>query len=319
MIGVSIWSFCRMPSLTVNGHRNNRRWWLPIISLLTMAVPLRLLLSYNPETQLMEEWSLRGVEDQGRENTTTQIALYITTHFSEVHIRYFHCCWPILVRDSPLIRRSHIIVAATNATPILQEEMNYLEQLFADNPSYQFWTPLNSNHLSHCEPYKAPQNPKKQFSVSYKQCLANYGIAFGWSRLQQYEWIIRLNPDVLIRQSNWILHSMANTSLDAIIVHCGPNTRQIHTDFWAVRRKAVNATYAFQHMARIGKQLNHERTAFQNFRSILAMKRHMWVPDMEPSKGICRARGQNAPILHEHDSCSYDEICHGLEGWDLTQ
>ena len=225
------------------------------------------------------------------------------------------------------------MVAATNATHIPTTEIDYLTRLFSDNPSFQFLWPNNASHLSHCEQFKKPQNPNKKdkVSVSYKQCLANYGVAFGWSRVRSYDWMIRINPDVVIRQSQWMLQAMTNTSLDAILIHCGPNTRQVHTDFWAVRPSAVNTNTndtthhpsPFQTMGRIGNHLNHERTAFQNFRSILAMNRHLWVPNMDPSRGVCRARGPQAPIIHDHDSCREekedDRVCHGLDGWDLSQ
>ena len=258
-----------------------------------------------------------------------KIALYITTHFSEAHIRYFHCCWPRLVAESPLVRQSHVIVAATNATPVATQELEYLQtELFQSNSkSFQFWTPPNASHLSHCEPYRTPlnRNKKQGVSVSYKQCLANYGVAFGWHQLleQGYDWMIRLNPDVLIRQSQWLLRNMYhNSSLDAILIHCGPGTRQIHTDFWAIRPTILQRydKGAFMQMAKIGNHWNHERTAFQHFRPTLAAKRHAWLYSVDPSEGICRVRGPKAPVSHEHDSCTSikDMTCHGLEGWDLS-
>ena len=302
---------------------SRRLWWFAIVSLASLVTQLRFLGSSIVGTQSMEQTvSTTGKLKDQMNVVSSRIVLYITTHFSDSHIRYFHCCWPTLVRDSPLIRQSHVMVAATNNTPIPIKEMEYLHGLFSETPSFQILWPNNVSHLSHCEPYKEPLNPnnKKKVSVSYKQCLANYGVAFGWSRVRSYDWMIRLNPDVVIRQSQWMLRAMTNTSLDAIVIHCGPNTRQLHTDFWAVRPQAVNATLPFQTMGRIGHHLNHERTAFQNFRSILAMNRHMWVPHMDPSQGVCRARGPQAPISHEHDSCRYyEDTCHALDGWDPRQ
>ena len=46
--------------------------------------------------------------------------------------------------------------------------------------------------------------------------LASYMVSFGWSTVHFCGWMIRLNPDVLIRQSEWILRAMTNTSRDAI-------------------------------------------------------------------------------------------------------
>ena len=318
-----------------------------IIFFLSILMPLRFLVSYDarsaeavivvtPESMKLSRRSSSNVVVPPRINAV----LYVTTHFSDVHIRYFHCCWPILVQQSPLIQKLHVIVAATNFTTVAQEELDYLQKvLFVHNPSYRFMTPSHASHLSHCEPFRvgAPprrRNPHRKVPVNYKQCLANYGVSFGWPAVQPYDWMIRLNPDVLLRQSTWFMESMQNTSVDALLIDCGEGTRQIHTDFWAVRPAVVtmsmgqnnnnknnNITGApFQNMSRIRNHLNHERTAFHQFLPILKANRQAWVPGMEPSQGVCRARGSRAPILHDHTSCFEGEgICHDLDGWDVSE
>jgi hypothetical protein len=305
----------------------DKRLWFLIISLGALA-PLRFIWRYDPRTLPM----LRDSPQIVVPGPELKAVLYITTHFSEVHVRYFHCCWPILVNKSPLMQNLHIIVAATNATPVPQKELDYLEkELFVRNPSYQFLTPSTNpnhtaSHLAHCEPFRvAPRmNPNKKESVSYKQCLANYGVWFGWSTVTNFDWMIRLNPDVLVRHSAWFLDAMRNTSLDALLIDCGEGTRQIHTDFWAIRPSAIvtaghNKT-PFENMSKVRNRLNHERTAFHQFQPIMVAKRHAWVPGVEPSHGTCRVRGSRAPVLHNHDSCLVGEgICHGLEGWDVSK
>ena len=318
-----------------NGNAANNK--ITLVFFLCLLMPLQVLLSYDasPEaviavtpTSTQSSWQSSNIVEQD-----FNAVLYVTTHFSDVHIRYFHCCWPILVQQSPLIQKLHIIVAATNFTAVAQEELDYLEnELFVNNPSYRFMTPANASHLSHCEPHRvAPRrNPHKRVSsVNYKQCLANYGVSFGWPVVHTYDWMIRVNPDVLLRQSTWLMESMRNTSLDALLIDCGEGTRQIHTDFWAVRPAAATMVgqknhhnnkkgAPFEQMSRIRNHLNHERTAFHQFLPIMNANRHAWVPGMEPSQGVCRARGSRAPILHDHTSCLIGEdICHDLVGWDV--
>jgi hypothetical protein len=305
--------------------------WLPLVIFLGILAPLRFLLSYDskfafqdsPETFVAEDKSAKSPPRRNVVQPGLNSVLYITTHFSDVHLRYLHCCWPILVKKSPLIQKLHIIVAATNFTPVKQEELDYLEKdLFASNPSYQFLTPSNASHLSHCQPFRLDprMNPNREVTGSYKQCLANYGVSFGWAAVKDFDWMIRLNPDVLLRQSMWLLESMQNTSLDAFLISCGERTQQIHTDFWVVRPSAVvgGNEIPFLHMSKIRSRLNHERTAFHQFGRILAANRHAWVPGIMPSRGICRARGSKAPVFHDHTSCRDEEgICHDLVGWDV--
>lgn len=251
--------------------------------------------------------------------------LYITTHFSQVHIRYFHCCWPILVQKSPLIRQLHIIVAATNSTDIPREELDYLEKtLFVNNPSYRFLTPVNATHMTHCQTLQDDAGKFAHMPFVFKQCLANYGAYFGWSLLEQFDWMIRLNPDVLIRESKWFLQSMQNTSLDALLISCGEKRQQLHTDFWAVRPSAVipanGDKVPFESLAKRGSRVNHEYTAYRNFRSIVKANRSAWVPGTDPSNGLCRVRGDQSLVLHDHGGCDEDKesSCTGLQGWDLT-
>ena len=161
--------------------------------------------------------------------------------------------------------------------------------------------------------------------------------------------MIRLNPDVLIRSSSWLLRQLSNPTVEGIFVHCGPGTHQLHTDFFAVRPRVLlwnrttngigtstNTTAgsgnnhhlprsnAFEHMTRVGRFLNHERTAMTEFRHLLQdPTKHRLVPNVDPSDGICRVRGIHAPVYHVHDSCykegdvPHDQAmqCSALEGW----
>ena len=61
--------------------------------------------------------------------------------------------------------------------------------------------------------------------------------------------MVRVNPDVLIRNDTFLLESMANDNISGIFVDCLDksclnericNDRQIHTDFFAIRPSAVS-------------------------------------------------------------------------------
>jgi hypothetical protein len=293
-----------------------------------------------------------------KKNHSENILLYITTHFSDQHVRYFHCCWPKLVTESPLISSAHILIAATNSTPVSETELEYLSDLFSHNPSYQF-RPLPSDEMTKCDRYKNESvrgnNPLKK-PVNYKQCLANQGVQVGFqhgwvyntsrtlisssgsnahqhqsSSSVTFDWMIRINPDVLIRKSSWLLETMMSSQVQGIFAIC--NTRQLHTDFFAVRPSSLlgtnttSSSLLFSKMGIKANKLNHERTAYREFKHMLQDNdKHRLLPDVDPSEGSCRVRGESASVYHVHDSCLEPSNdggddgnlhCNALDGWDL--
>jgi len=304
-------------------------------------------------------------------NVKMNLLLYITTHFSDQHLRYFHCCWPKLVQESPLISSAHILIVASNHTPVDSTELNYLSrQLFHYNPSYQIQF-LDHNNNNPCEKFRhevpkgSNNNNPLKLPVNYKQCMANWGVRAGFEQgwvhatittttitgvatttadtTPNFDWMIRINPDVLIRKSKWLLQTM-QASVDAmptaalktqtttttktttpppnvtlaIVVHCA--TRQLHTDFFALRPHYWNASTAFGKMGRKGNKWNHERTAYREMAPLLSGNNNnvnvKYLPDVDPSEGSCRVRGTNASVYHVHDSCQEGEgdmVCLALE------
>ena len=57
----------------------------------------------------------------------------------------------------------------------------------------------------------------------------------------RYDWVVRLNPDVLIMDDNWLLETMGNSSVDAIFVNCNG---KINTDFFVVRPQVIQTNLA---------------------------------------------------------------------------
>ncbi|KAL3937734.1 MAG: hypothetical protein SGBAC_007214 [Bacillariaceae sp.] len=192
--------------------------------------------------------------------------------------------------------------------------------------------------------------------------MANLGVRAGFEHgwvhnhnTLMFDWMIRINPDVLIRKSKWLLetmqasvdaiptsalttttttttttNSLLNTKVTmAIGVHCA--TRQMHTDFFALRPHFWNAS-AFSKMGRKGNKWNHERTAYREMAHLVhnynkndsnnnngTTKSIQYLPDVDPSEGSCRVRGTNASVYHVHDSCQEDMLCLALDGWDLRR
>jgi hypothetical protein len=335
---------------TLSYYYCGKRIFLTLLFLLWIFQRIVQSLQALPVTSSIEDESIQLLPPPPnhhlKKNHPENILLYITTHFSDQHVRYFHCCWPKLVSESPLISSAHILIGATNSTPISETELKYLSDLFSHNPSYQF-RPLPSEEMTKCDRYKNESlrgnNPLKK-PVNYKQCLANQGVQAGFQRGWVYnrtlisrsnnhqqsssvtfDWMIRINPDVLIRKSSWLLETMMSSKVQGIFAVC--NTRQLHTDFFAVRPSSLtNPSLLFSKMGIKANRLNHERTAYRAFKHLLQDKdKHRLLPDVDPSEGSCRVRGESASVYHVHDSCleppnGGDDShlhCNALDGWDL--
>jgi hypothetical protein len=166
----------------------------------------------------------------------------------------------------------------------------------------------------------------------------------GW--FYDYDWIIRVNPDVLIRDSTFLRHVMmynnddsssSNRSnrndnkdrVDAILVDCNSTTRnggprRIHTDFFAIRpstiiemwkyRRRSNNNTPFMVMSSESWNkhvVNHETTFYDVIRPLIKQKRHIrYLPNTDNSNGSCRVRGSSSPVIHTHTKLVDVEKCH---------
>ena len=128
------------------------------------------------------------------------------------------------------------------------------------------------------------------------------GFKQGW--FEEYDWVVRVNPDVLILNDTFIMAAMNDASIDGIFADCLDvpcpggrrcRGRRIHTDFFAVRPRAVpvakmlalNDTYA-------------EILATKAFSSIIEDGKDAWLPDTGPHRGACRIRGVRTSVVHDH-------------------
>ena len=291
-----------------------------------------------------------------RSSDDPKILLFITTHISDQHVRYFDCCWPRLMEQSKLLQMSHILLFSND--PLETYNANVVERvraLFADNPTATY---------KHAPSGRTARTRTLQWGANLPMKLA---FQEGW--FSGYDWVIRINPDVLIRNSTWLLDAMQvlpgsnsnNTSSgnntinnntvgnntvtsnkqfkhDLIYHLCTP--RKIHTDFFAFRPAALSlsnsndssnsTTLPFSDLV----DKNHERTAYEAFQYFFELRgqhRRASIPDAAPSHGHCRIRGQNSSVLHDHLSCKvvdknssnhdrgYGNLtCDGLEGWEIS-
>lgn len=70
-------------------------------------------------------------------------------------------------------------------------------------------------------------------------------VAFSGGWFQSYDWVVQVNPDVFIRQSDFTIDHLDDPSIDAIVAEC--DFEKIDTDIFAVRPSAL-APNAFAQM-----------------------------------------------------------------------
>lgn len=131
-----------------------------------------------------------------------------------------------------------------------------------------------------------------------KDGFGHKGVEEKW--FDEYDWVIRLNPDVLILDDKWLLEIMRNSSIDGIFQDC--TVCLLHTDFFAVRPRAVNSILVDK-----SKNGNAELHATKSFENIVRSRRFVWVKGGFPEHyAICRIQGGRSPVLHHHQ---LDQFC----------
>eukprot|EP00536_Pseudo-nitzschia_multiseries_P002995 jgi/Psemu1/6791/gm1.6791_g len=261
-------------------------------------------------------------DDDDNDSSTTKlnqkIMLLITTHLSEQHIRYFDCCWPRLLEGSQLLGKVDVTIFTNFGYKFYNPNVtSRITALFSGNPRVFYRNAPTKLAL-------AVQNIRSHDQRLQRS--ANIGLQLGFQEgwFSGYDWLIRINPDVVVRNSTWLLETMTTTTtttttmtpddqpgVDGIFVRCNP--QKFHTDFFAVRPLALvleqtsaNATSSGDNGLPFSELINgnHEMTAATYFRPILDSGRYALLPDAAPSRGHCRVRGAGSSVFHDHKSCT---------------
>lgn len=252
--------------------------------------------------------------------------VYMTTIFSEHHQNVFKHCWPELLKKSKLLQTADIIIFSNNNTEVEQSTISFVQELFSKNPSFRFEFASNHTLWEMQNPYvrnKSIRNNRlNKFQFGANEAV-HQGFANSW--FSNFSWIMRINPDVMIVNSTWILQTMKDPTVDGIFVDCQwkPDQPKIHTDFFVVRPSTCRGN-AFGEMVQThdGGPLNHEMTAGKEFEHIIRANRHRWLPDNRPSRTLCRVRGPQSSVIHDHNILEVGPngtiTCRMLESLNIT-
>jgi hypothetical protein len=245
----------------------------------------------------------RGSHDMNRNSNhersqEPRVAIYMTTHMSEQHRQFLLHCWPAAVQRLPLLRNADLL-AYTSSSNKTDEALFY--NLGFPNVTilhYQVYDYQEGAVVAMVDPF-LPEHAH-------------------W--FEPYDWIVRLNPDVLIRRDDWLRATMKDDSVDGIFVTVGKGRigTKVHSDFYAFRPQAAQGERFLQRYEAMKewKTLNAEKHLSIGFQGLIQSERVRFLPNVElRNKFLFRVEGKDSDVLHTHelvDSCpNYFEATDG--------
>jgi len=253
---------------------------------LTPATPL-----HKPTPKLQQQLPSPKPMAGNQTDSLGRILLFVTSHLSHQHITWLKCwpdrVWPKLPR---LLQHADVMmyVGTRNQSAQAQRLMANLLAAwpnarkrvhFDDNPGYQ-------------------RGAMKALGVA---------VSKGW--FEEYAWIIRINPDVLIYDEGPLLALMQQTHTWAVFANCrrtcstsGCKHGFVHTDFFAVRPSRMQKD-AFTDWRRYsGGEGSAEMQATRTFQNIVNAGAEAWLQPHKEGNG-CRVRFHG--LWHEQSSCEH--------------
>jgi hypothetical protein len=220
--------------------------------------------------------------------TKLRIAVYMTTHQSEQHLRYLEKCWPYATMHLPLLQHADLIYYyAPYTSKVYDRHRARNSNHTALEPPTRVLKQLHFHNIT----VRRYQN--RGYQEGAKQAMVD-PFELGW--FDGYDWIVRLNPDVLIRNDTWFLEQMLNTSVDALFYHLGGQLA-VHSDFYAFRPKAANATALKENL---NTSSHAEYHLAHGFRHAIQAGRVAWIPHWERKRTAARVVGKKSYVIHEH-------------------
>lgn len=263
--------------------------YLMVVLLGASLIAVSSLLCVRKPQDLLFETGVKPVELV--EPSPGRVLVYITTHMSKSHIQFMESCWEVMVAKSKLLQKADFMFYAPK-----KPDEALLRRIF----------PTQSVEI------KVVRNLQKQQG-------AIEALRFGFENglFEKYDWVIRVNPDVLILDDTFLLANMLDDDVDGIFVECkervvcnagcenqadvrGGKTYLAHTDFFTVRPAAVdkqliNATHD-----------NAEKHFTNAIRQISSRGRDRWINNRGTrTRGQCRIRGPTSPVQHHHGLFKY--------------
>ena len=222
--------------------------------------------------------------------TGPRILVFMTTHLNELHLDFLKKCWPSATRRLPLFANAHLLfyTSAINVPNTTLEALSFAT--------------IQIEHYKEVDGRKRKQAGAKRALVDAVQKSWFHG----------YDWVLRLNPDVLVRDDTWISQQLKKPEIGAILVNCSDakDPQCLHTDFFIVRPQMIDQTALEKHSSHRYAE-NHLYASLQSY---LDFEHGVaWLPHVQRRGTAARVLGQWAPVIHEHSF-----VKHCPDYWNAT-
>jgi hypothetical protein len=247
--------------------------------------------SHSPtnETSNVDQKITLKLDDDGIDPVAwskLKIAVYMTSHLSEKHLLFLKRCWPYASGCLPLLQNSHLILYTSAEPP--QDDLDRMQ--FKSVTVRRYVDPPSGSNESGISDKAVKQMGAKRAMVDPFLKENRWFNAF--------DWVIRLNPDVLIRRDTWIRQTMMNTSVDGIFVdYSTKSAKGVHSDFYAFRPSAANDEALIDNFH---KRPTAETHLYSGFSDSILRKRVAWLPGARIHKEWARVIGKKSPVIHYH-------------------
>lgn len=271
--------------------RFTRRLLLSIAALFTVS--LFIVMSNSMQKELQPE----RINDQ---KEGLKVMLFITTHMSMDHVWFLKSCWPPALQNSHLLNASDVVVYMTPPSPTPPPKDNVTDDKDDATTNHIHNMKIIQQTFQH-QNLTIHTRPNKGYHEGAKAALTD-AIREGWWK--GYDWVIRVNPDVIIRNDTFLLNVMNHdTNATAILINCVWQNKKrypiVHTDFFALKPDALPSDIFLNSN---GVQ-NAERSFTKDIGpAILQKGNHRWWDDARPKRTLCRAGSERpleeVPIIH---------------------
>jgi len=217
-----------------------------------------------------------------------RVLLFVTTHLPAFHVEFLQKCWPGIISNSALLQHADVLLFTGGELPsdVIQTAFQgkQVRVEHYDNPGYQAGAML-----------------AMETATSRR-----------W--FDGYDWVLRVNPDVLILDDDWLINNLADEHVDGIFSDCNDGNCTSHctdgfvnSDFFAVRTNQLGPASFIE----LGEKYeNAEKQMGAAFKSIMENGRDRWIPGTH-MHGKCRVHGNGVPVLHSHTVLSQCPLAKG--------
>lgn len=221
--------------------------------------------------------------------------VFMTTHYSPTHIAFLNECWLKIIPRLKFFREADFLLYSAT-----QPDQSLMESVFAGvNVMVKLYNNTAGKQLGAIQ--------------AYEDAVEN-----GW--FEGYEWIMRVNPDVVVLEDEYI-RSKLTDDVDGLFtdckdgcvvtsirrpMKCPPCTRHCHnarphTDFTVFRPGPIIESVRRYEHPRINAE-DHTKSVIQD---IVKAGRDAWMNGDHPGVGLmagfCRIRGPSSPVVHDHN------------------